>query len=292
VVARSLKVWNFGAGCAWRAFQIQPFLPVLLLLYCEVRTSNAQLAHPSERSGRTLFDIAARSSVLWTQRRDPCSPSENLFLGKGSFLSLSCRLSDEQASDQSRKLIVPLIEADDSTGYVRTSSERSSTMLPETVANRPVPPVMMWVSVILRIGNTRTARPPVFVKIWSPFSAVHTAVPDAVSSDSLTVNCEVNVNRPRWVASPVATKSCTPFAGFGSMPCSFWPSTDVAAPRPSVSPNDDVGASGEPSPAQLDAKTQKPSTTRIALDPHDHAVCVATTWANRLEGRNVGHQKA
>jgi hypothetical protein len=44
--------------------------------------------------------------------------------------------------NHSRRLIVPLIEAVDSIGYVPTRKERSSTMLPEVWANRPVPPVM------------------------------------------------------------------------------------------------------------------------------------------------------
>src|SRR4029453_15274554 len=103
------------------------------------------------------------------------------------------------------RLIVPAIEAVDSIGDVSIRKERSSTMLPDALANRPVPPVMMWVSVTTKNGGGgATTCPVVVVMIWSPLAAVHTAVPDAVAAGGgVTVNSEVNVNRPRWVASPV-----------------------------------------------------------------------------------------
>ena len=76
-------------------------------------------------------------------------------------------------------------------------------MLPDAPANRPVPPVMMWVSVTTKNGGGgATTCPVVVVMIWSPLAAVHTAVPEAVAA-GVTVNSEVNLNRPRWVASPV-----------------------------------------------------------------------------------------
>jgi hypothetical protein len=44
------------------------------------------------------------------------------------------------------------------------------------------------------------------VKISSPLAAVQVAVPDALGGGLVTVNSEVNVNRRRWVASPVPTR--------------------------------------------------------------------------------------
>ena len=99
---------------------------------------------------------------------------------------------------------MPVIDADEI--KVWRLMERSTMMLPEVPANRPVPPVMVWVSTTAKTGNVTTPCPIRVVKISSPLAAVHVAVPDALGGGLVTVNSEVNVNRPRWVASPVPTR--------------------------------------------------------------------------------------
>src|SRR5688572_4393346 len=67
--------------------------------------------------------------------------------------------------DYRPRLIVPVIEPDEiSVGML---SVRAMTILPEASANRPVPPVMVWVSVIVAMGNVITPSPADVVKIWS-----------------------------------------------------------------------------------------------------------------------------
>ena len=59
-------------------------------------------------------------------------------------------------------------------------TERSMVMAPEASANRPVPPVMVWVSVIVTVGNTTMSPcPTTLTRSWSPFAAVQMAVPVA-----------------------------------------------------------------------------------------------------------------
>ena len=102
------------------------------------------------------------------------------------------------------RLIVPVSDADEI--MVWRLRERSTMMLPAVPANRPLPPVTVWVSTTAKAGNVTTPCPMRVVKISSPLAAVQVAVPDALGGGLVTVNSEVNVNRPRWVASPVPTR--------------------------------------------------------------------------------------
>ena len=82
-------------------------------------------------------------------------------------------------------------------------TERWTMSVPEASMNRPVPPVMEYVSTIAAVGNVTTARPLTVVEISSPLAAVHVAVPDAVlTGGGMTVNTDTRVNRPRCVALP------------------------------------------------------------------------------------------
>ena len=77
--------------------------------------------------------------------------------------------------------------------------------VPEALANRPVPPVMVWVSVNVVVGGTKT---PCLVKLVdnsSPLAAVHVLLV-SIAPAVVTVQSAVTVNRPRWVALPVASR--------------------------------------------------------------------------------------
>ena len=49
--------------------------------------------------------------------------------------------------------------------------------VPEAVANRPVPPVMVWVSVNVMVGGAGTPDLVKLVRNSSPLAAVHVLVP-------------------------------------------------------------------------------------------------------------------
>ena len=142
-------------------------------------------------------------------------------------------------------------------------SERATTILPEASANRPVPPVMVWVSVIVAVGNAMTACPADVVKILSPLAAVHMAVPLPIPVVVSTVKSEVSLNRPNCVASPVPT-SCrrAPVVSVASkVPRkgnSEPPLASVTA-APTNRARWCVGALG--ASAHAAANTQKPNTT-------------------------------
>ena len=163
------------------------------------------------------------------------------------------------------------MEADET--LVTRLRERSRMLVPDAPTNRPVPPVMVWVSTIAAMGKVTTARPVVLVKSWSPLAAVHVAVPDAVAPVVValtTVNCEVSVNRPRWVALPVPTRFIRVLVvpcGCGVSVASKVPLNGNAEPplasvsaAPPMELDGDVGALAPP-PAHAAAKTQKTSTT-------------------------------
>ena len=76
--------------------------------------------------------------------------------------------------------------------------------LPDALANRPVPPVMVWVSVNVMVGGTALPDLLKLVNNLSPLAAVHVLVPKLPVAAS--VQSAVTVNRPRWVALPVASR--------------------------------------------------------------------------------------
>ena len=197
--------------------------------------------------------------------------------------------TDGQCSDaallpcQWPRLIVPLISADEAS--VCRLITRWTMMVPETLANRPVPPVISWVSVVVTVGNVTIPSPITFVKISSSFAAVHVAVPDAVAvggTPGVTSNADVKVKRPKCVAWPLPTRLCrvpstvsvasrVPRNGKSDPPLA-----SVTAASPSEL-NGDVGAVGA-SPAHAAAKIANPTIAyRIVSPPESEC----TSW-NRL----------
>jgi hypothetical protein len=63
---------------------------------------------------------------------------------------------------------------------------------------------MWWVSVNVMVGGTTTAVLVRLVETSSPLAAVHVLVPEP--NDGPSVQSAVTVNRPRWVALPVASR--------------------------------------------------------------------------------------
>jgi hypothetical protein len=144
-------------------------------------------------------------------------------------------------------------------------------MVPDASANRPVPPVMVWVSVIVTVGNTTMSPcPTTLTRIWSPFAAVQVAVPVAFPVAVMTVKSALRVNRPRCVALPVPSRCLTALASSPETTCSVdcsVPLNGNAEPRlasvaaaPLTALDADVGAVGT-WPLHATAKTHKPNTT-------------------------------
>ena len=86
---------------------------------------------------------------------------------------------------------------------------RSTVKLPWAPVNRPVPPVMVLISVTLRRSgiSDSSADETTVVSMWSPLAAIQRADPVAVRFARFTVRTWVNENSPRWVPVPVASVS-------------------------------------------------------------------------------------
>src|SRR4051812_22798136 len=131
---------------------------------------------------------------------------------------------------------------------------------------------MVWVSVKVAVGGTKT---PLLVKLVnnsSPLAAVHVLLV-SIAPAIVTVQLAVTVNRPRWVALPVASRwwllggvktvskpSYVPLNGNAEPP-----RASVAAPAP-MALNDVVGALGA-APAHAVANKHKPSATYRMIRP-------------------------
>ena len=150
-------------------------------------------------------------------------------------------------------------------------AERSMVRVPDASANRPFPPVMVCVSVIVTVGNTTMSPCPTTVtRIWSPFAAVQVAVPVAFPVAVMTVKLALRVNRPRCVALPVPSRCLTALASSPETMCSVDRSVPLngnaepplasvaAAPRSAL--DADVGAAGT-WPLHATAQTHTPNTT-------------------------------
>ena len=160
-------------------------------------------------------------------------------------------------------------ESDPEDTPVRMSAERSMVMVPDASANRPVPPVMVWVSVIVTVGNTTMSPCPTrLTRISSPFAAVHKAVPVAFPVAMMTVKSALRVNRPRCEALPVPSRCLTALASSPETTCSVACSVplngNAEPPRASVAAapltalDADVGAVGTwpPHAASKDTHTE------------------------------------
>ena len=89
-------------------------------------------------------------------------------------------------------------ESDPEETPVTMLAEREMRMVPDALANRPVPPVMVWVSAIVTVGNTKMSPcPTTLATISSPLAAVHVAVPVAFPVARVTVKSALRANRPR-----------------------------------------------------------------------------------------------
>ena len=162
-------------------------------------------------------------------------------------------------------------ESDPEDNPVTMSAERSMVIFPDASANRPVPPVMVWVSVIVTVGNTTMSPcPTTLTRIWSPFAAVQVAVPVAFPVALVTVKSALRVNRPRCVAVPVPSRCLTSLASSPETTCSVDrsvpangnaepPLASVAA-APVTVLDAEVGPVGT-WPLHDTAKTHKPNTT-------------------------------
>ena len=81
--------------------------------------------------------------------------------------------------------------------------KRVVVKLPSEPANRPVPPVMMLFSTIVRRpGAVRMDFPLRVPNTLSPLAAVNTKVPVPIPVARFTVAKMVRLNLPRWVAFP------------------------------------------------------------------------------------------
>jgi hypothetical protein len=162
-------------------------------------------------------------------------------------------------------------ESDPEDNPVTMSAERSMVIFPDASANRPVPPVMVWVSVIVTVGNTTMSPcPTTLTRIWSPFAAIQVAVPVAFPVALITVKSALRVNRPRCVAVPVPSRCLTSLASSPETICSVDcrlpvngnaepPLASVAA-APVTALDAEVGPVGT-WPLHDTAKTHKPNTT-------------------------------
>ena len=76
------------------------------------------------------------------------------------------------------------------------SVKRSTMKLPWAPVNRPVPPVMVWISTIWKTPGVSVGslRPKVVVKTVSPLAAMKLTGPDPVPSARFTTKFHVNVN--------------------------------------------------------------------------------------------------
>lgn len=149
---------------------------------------------------------------------------------------------------------------------------------------------MVWVSVNVMVGGTTTPCLVKLVENSSPLAAVHVLVPEPPAGP--IVQSAVTVNRPRWVALPVASRwwwlgtvntvskpSYVPLNGNSEPPSA----SVVTIPRPAgleedvVAENvvaEDVGAVGD-APEQATAKIQKPITTYRMCCPQRDSVSEA-----------------
>ena len=90
---------------------------------------------------------------------------------------------------------------------------RSTIKVPWAPANRPVPPVMVWISVIPKKTSPRPGQaggafvgPPKAVNVVSmvsPFSAIQWTDPVADPSTTFIALSCVNEKSPRWVPVPM-----------------------------------------------------------------------------------------
>src|SRR5678810_441572 len=146
--------------------------------------------------------------------------------------------------------------------------------VPETFANRPVPLVIVWCSVNVMVGGAATPDLVKLVEISSPLAAVHVLVP--IPPAAVIVQSAVTVNRPRWVALPVASRWWLLGTVSTVSKPSYVPSNGNAEPRSDVLWNGDVASVAAAAPISLNeddvgpvgatpehavAKRQKPSMT-------------------------------